>query len=46
MSAGLMEQMWLPGEKGYNLAGLLLLGKDETIVNVCPAYERMLLYAE
>lgn len=27
------------GESGYNLAAILLLGKDEVIQNVCPAYE-------
>lgn len=27
------------GEKGYNLAAIMLLGKDHIILNACPAYE-------
>lgn len=27
------------GEKGFNLAAILLLGKDEVIASVCPAYK-------
>ena len=27
-----------PGEEGFNLAAVLLLGKDEVISSVCPAY--------
>jgi ATP-dependent DNA helicase RecG len=27
------------GEKGYNLAAIMLLGKDDLIINACPAYE-------
>lgn len=34
-----MEQISRPVRGGYNLACLLLLGKDEVILNVCPAYE-------
>lgn len=39
ISAGLYGTDIATGEKGYNLAALLLLGKDEVILNVCPAYE-------
>lgn len=39
MSAGLYGTDIATGEKGYNLAALLLLGKDDVILNVCPAYE-------
>ena len=38
-SAGLYGTDMATGEKGYNLAALLLLGRDEVIMNVCPAYE-------
>lgn len=27
------------GEKGFNLAAVMLLGKDDVILNACPAYE-------
>lgn len=27
------------GEEGYNLAAVMLLGKDDVIMDVCPAYE-------
>jgi len=37
-SAGLYGTDLVTGEKGLNLAGLLLLGKDDVILNVCPAY--------
>lgn len=39
MSAGLYGMDIATGEKGYNLAAILLLGRDEVIMNVCPAYE-------
>lgn len=39
MSAGLYGTDIATGEKGYNLAAILLLGKDDVIMNVCPAYE-------
>lgn len=38
-SAGLYGTDVSTGESGYNLAAILLLGKDEVIQNVCPAYE-------
>ncbi len=37
-NAGLYEENLLTGEKGFNLAAILLLGKDETIQSVCPGY--------
>ena len=27
------------GESGYNLAAVMLLGKDDLIMDICPAYE-------
>lgn len=38
-SAGLYGTDVATGESGYNLAAILLLGKDEVIQSVCPAYE-------
>ena len=38
-SAGLYGVDRNTGEKGYNLAAVMLLGKDEVIMDVCPAYE-------
>ncbi len=38
-SAGLYGTDIATGEKGFNLACILLLGKDDVIFNVCPAYE-------
>ncbi len=38
-SAGLYGTDVATGESGYNLVAILLLGKDEVIQNVCPAYE-------
>ena len=37
-SAGLIGEDMATGEKGYNLAAVMLLGRDEVILNVCPAY--------
>lgn len=37
-SAGLYGLNMETGEKGYNLAAVMLLGKDDIILNVCPAY--------
>lgn len=37
-NAGLYEENLLTGEKGFNLAAILLFGKDETIQSVCPGY--------
>ncbi len=38
MSAGLIGTDMATGEKGLNLAALMLLGRDDTILNICPAY--------
>ena len=38
-SAGLYGMDLSTGEKGYNLAAIMLLGKDDIILNACPAYE-------
>ena len=38
-SAGLYGMDMSTGEKGYNLAAIMLLGKDHIIFNACPAYE-------
>lgn len=37
-SAGLYGTDHITGEKGYNLAAVLLLGKDELIKDIAPAY--------
>lgn len=37
-SSGLYEKNLITGEKGFNLAAILLFGKDTTIQNVLPAY--------
>ncbi len=37
-SAGLWEKDFSSGIQGYNLAGVLLLGKDEVIRSCCPGY--------
>lgn len=37
-SAGLWEKDFSSGIKGYNLAGVLLFGKDEVIRSCCPGY--------
>lgn len=38
-SAGLYGVDISTGERGYNLAAIMLLGKDDIIFNACPAYE-------
>lgn len=38
-SAGLYGMDISTGERGYNLAAIMLLGKDHIILNACPAYE-------
>lgn len=38
ISAGLYGKDHSTGEYGYNLAAIMLLGKDSTIRDVCPAY--------
>ena len=37
-SAGLVGEDRETGRRGFNLAAILLLGRDETIRDVCPAY--------
>jgi ATP-dependent DNA helicase RecG len=37
-SAGLYGKSIATGEEGYNLAAIMLLGKDEVILDVAPAY--------
>ena len=37
-SAGLYGRDIATGEEGYNLAALMLLGKDDVILNIAPAY--------
>lgn len=38
-SAGLFGKNYATGEKGYNLAAIVLLGKDEVIRSLCPVYK-------
>lgn len=38
-SAGLYSVDRVTGERGYNLAAVMLLGKDNVILDCCPAYE-------
>lgn len=38
-SAGLYEQDFVTGQSGFNLAAVLLFGKDETIRSCLPAYK-------
>ncbi len=38
-SAGLCGTDAATGEKGFNLAAILILGRDDVIQNVCPTYE-------
>ena len=38
-SAKLYTENYETGEKGFNLAAILLLGKDDVIGSVCPAYK-------
>ena len=37
-SAGLISEDVATGEKGYNLAAIMLLGRDDVILSACPAY--------
>ncbi len=37
-SAGLYRTDMVTGESGYNLAAIMLLGRDDVISDVCPAY--------
>ncbi len=43
-SAGLWEKDYSSGVQGYNLAGVLLLGKDEVIRSCCPGYVTDAIY--
>lgn len=38
-SAGLFKKDYLTGNEGYTLAAIILLGKDEVIQNILPAYK-------
>ena len=38
-SAGVYDEDWRTGKKGFNLAGILLFGKDEVIRSCAPGYE-------
>lgn len=42
--AGLWGKDYLSGEEGYNLACILLFGKDETIKEFCPDYSTSAIY--
>lgn len=37
-SAGLYGRDMVTGEEGFNLAAIMLLGKDDVILNISPAY--------
>lgn len=37
-NAGLFEENYVTGEKGFNLAAVLLFGRDEVIRSCCPGY--------
>lgn len=43
-SAGLWEKDFSSGTQGYNLAGVLLFGKDEVIRSCCPGYVTDAIY--
>ena len=43
-SAGLWEKDFSSGVQGYNLAGVLLFGKDEVIRSCCPGYVTDAIY--
>ena len=45
-SAGLYEQDYVTGQSGFNLAAVLLLGKDTTIKSCLPAYRTDSIYRE
>ena len=45
-NAGLYEENFLTGEKGFNLAAILLLGKDEVIHSACPGYRTDAIYRD
>lgn len=43
-SAGLYEKNMITGEEGFNLAAVLLFGKDQTIQSCVPAYRTDAIY--
>ena len=43
-SAGLWEKDFSSGIEGYNLAGVLLFGRDEVIRSCCPGYVTDAIY--
>lgn len=43
-SAGLYERDFLTGKEGFNLASVLIFGKDETIKSCLPAYRTDAIY--
>ena len=45
-SAGLYEHDFATGQEGFNLAAVLLFGKDETIQSCLPAYRTDAIYRE
>lgn len=45
-SAGLYERDFTTGQEGFNLAAVLLFGKDETIQSCLPAYKTDAIYRE
>ena len=38
-ASGLIDEDKVTKERGFNLAAVLLLGKDETLMRICPQYE-------
>ena len=38
-ASGLIDEDKATGQTGFNLAAVLLLGKDETLMRICPQYE-------
>ena len=45
-SAGLYERNFATGQEGFNLAAVLLFGKDETIKSCLPAYRTDAIYRD
>ena len=46
VSAGLYEKDFVTGQKGFNLAAVMLFGKQETILSCCPGYITDAIYRE
>lgn len=44
ISAGLYEKDFVTGEKGFNLAAVMLFGKEATIRSCCPGYITDVIY--